>query len=124
MFYPSLVMIYDLSHLQHHIIPFSSLKKVIHVVQGNNIIIIDIKYPHSAPPLRILFCHCSRLLSHPLLYRKGKMNVEQRQSLPEGFREQKNDHVSQCILLLPNVCMTEIFKKLTTLAISLFFCLF
>lgn len=96
---------------------FSPLKNVIHVVQSNNIIIIDIKYPYSAPPLSVLSCHCPRLCHVPLLYKRGKINVEQRQSFPEGFREQNNDHVCQCLLVPPNVCMTEIFKKLTTLAI-------
>lgn len=57
------------------------------------ITIIDVKCPYSAPPRGVLYCHCSRLLPCPSLYRKRKINVEQRQSHPEGCTEQNNDHV-------------------------------
>lgn len=96
---------------------FSPLKNVIRVVQSNNIIIIDIKYPHSAPPLSVLSCHCPRLLSRPLIIQKRKDQRRTEAELPRGIRGQNSDHVCQCMLVPPNVCMTEIFKKLTTLTV-------
>ena len=78
----------------------------------NNIIIIDIKHPCSAPPLRSLSCHCSKLPSHPLIIGKKERPEWNRETFPEGLGAQNNDHVCQCTLLPLSVYVTEIFKTL------------